>query len=155
MRGRKPKPTHLKVISGNAGKRPLNKDEPQPVGDLVDPPDWMSDEQKASWRYAIEHAPQGLLRRIDQSALVAWVVAEALHREATKELTKTTLLVKAPVTGLPIQNPYLAIINRQSQIMLKAAAELGFTPSSRSRVSNAGAPAKDTNPFLQHGRRGA
>ena len=30
MRGRKPKPTALKVLEGNPGKRPLNKKEPQP-----------------------------------------------------------------------------------------------------------------------------
>ena len=30
MRGRKPKPTRLKVIDGNPGRRPLNKREPVP-----------------------------------------------------------------------------------------------------------------------------
>ena len=30
MRGRKPKPTRLKVINGNPGKRPLNLDGPIP-----------------------------------------------------------------------------------------------------------------------------
>ena len=30
MKGRKPKPTRLKVISGNPGKRPINDSEPDP-----------------------------------------------------------------------------------------------------------------------------
>lgn len=30
MRGRKPKPTHIKAITGNPGKRKLNDDEPLP-----------------------------------------------------------------------------------------------------------------------------
>jgi len=30
MPGRKPKPTMLKLLQGNPGKRPLNEDEPQP-----------------------------------------------------------------------------------------------------------------------------
>ena len=47
MRGRKPVPTRLKVIRGNPGKRALNKNEPQPAGELADPPDWMSESQKA------------------------------------------------------------------------------------------------------------
>ena len=34
-----------------------------------------------------------------------------------------------------MQSPYLPIVNKQAQIMLKSAAELGFTPVSRSRVS--------------------
>jgi phage terminase small subunit len=44
------------------------------------------------------------------------------------------LLTKSPNAGLPLQSPYLAILNKQAQIMLKAGAELGFSPSSRSRV---------------------
>ncbi len=38
MRDRKPKPTYLKLITGNPGGRPLNVDEPEPEGDLRDPP---------------------------------------------------------------------------------------------------------------------
>jgi hypothetical protein len=30
MRGRRPKPTRLKMLTGNPGKRPLNNDEPRP-----------------------------------------------------------------------------------------------------------------------------
>jgi hypothetical protein len=29
MRGRKPKPTHLKLLEGNPGRRPLNTGEPR------------------------------------------------------------------------------------------------------------------------------
>jgi hypothetical protein len=31
MRGRKPVPSHLKVIRGNPGKRTLNQNEPLPI----------------------------------------------------------------------------------------------------------------------------
>ena len=30
MRGRRPNPTRLKLLTGNPGKRPLNPDEPKP-----------------------------------------------------------------------------------------------------------------------------
>nr|PZN76198.1 MAG: phage terminase small subunit P27 family [Pseudomonadota bacterium] len=135
MKGRKPKPTHLKLVAGNPGKRALNRGEPVPEGDLTDPPEWLTPEQKESWRYAIDHAPSGLLKKLDRSALTVWVVAEDLHRQATQAVAKFGLITKSPKQGEPIQNPYLPIVNRQAQIMLKAAAELGFTPSSRSRVT--------------------
>ena len=64
MSSRKPVPTHLKVIRGNPGKRALNRNEPVPVGDLVDAPDWMTDTQKAGWKYAIDNAPLGLLKKL-------------------------------------------------------------------------------------------
>jgi hypothetical protein len=37
IRGRKPTPTHLKIVKGNPGKRALPKDEVQTGGDLVKP----------------------------------------------------------------------------------------------------------------------
>jgi P27 family predicted phage terminase small subunit len=135
MRGAKPKPTHLKIIAGNPGKRPLNKKEPKPEGSLTDPPDWMSNEQKKVWVKAIASAPTGLLKALDESVLVAWVVASDLHREASQKVARSGMVMRSPMKGEPIQNPYLPIINKQAQIMMKAAAEMGFTPSSRSRVS--------------------
>jgi P27 family predicted phage terminase small subunit len=134
MRGRKPVPTYLKVIRGNPGKRGLNKNEPVPDGALADPPEWMAESQKAGWNYAIENAPAGLLKKLDRSVLAAWVVAEDLHRRAAEMIEKFGILTKAPHTGLPIQSPYLPIVNKQAHIMLKAAEQLGFTPAARSRI---------------------
>ena len=134
MRGRKPVPTHLKILRGNPGKRPLNENEPIPDGDLADPLEWMSEGQKAGWNYAIENAPAGLLKKLDRSVLAVWVVAEDLHRRATEMIEKFGILTKAPNTGLPIQSPYLPVVNKQAQIMLKAAEQLGFTPAARSRI---------------------
>jgi len=48
-------------------------------------------------------------------------------------------------TGYPIQSPYLAIANRQAEIMMRVASEFGFTPASRSRIS---APPPDQLPLL-------
>lgn len=146
MTGRRPKPTHLKLIAGNPGKRPLNQDEPIPVGDLVDPPEWMTDSQQAGWRYAIEHAPLGLLKRLDLSVLSVWVVAQDLHRDAAEKVARYGAIIKAPNTGVPIQSPYVAVLNKQASIMMKAAAEMGFTPSSRSRVRTE-KQAQSGNPF--------
>jgi hypothetical protein len=53
-------------------------------------------------------------------------------------------MVKSP-TGYPIQSPYLAIANRQADLMVRVASEFGFTPASRSRIS---APPPDQLPLL-------
>ena len=44
MPGRKPTPTHLKIVKGNPGKRPLNKNEPTFDQDLPEPPSYLSTE---------------------------------------------------------------------------------------------------------------
>src|SRR5262249_37175962 len=126
-------PTHLKLIRGNPGKRPLNKREPQPKGLLSEAPDWLTPDQKAGWDYALTHAPLGLLRKLDRSILAVWVVAESLHAEANQKVRALGLIVKAP-GGAPIQNPFLPIINKQALIMLRAANELGFSPAARTRI---------------------
>lgn len=145
--GRKPKPTGLKLVSGNPGKRPLNKKEPRPRGNLYDPPDWLTESQRKGWEYAIECAPYGLLKRVDRSTLVAWVVAEDLHRQAVEKLNSGAMLIKTP-NGMPVQSPYLSIVNKQAQIMLKAASEMGFTPASRSRVEVDGGDQEEDDEFF-------
>lgn len=146
MRGRKPKPSMLHALHGLPGDRPLPKDEPKPVGDLWEAPDWMSDKQQESWRYAIANAPPGLLKRIDRGVLAVWVAAETVHREAAARQARSPLVITAPVTGTPMQSPFIGVMNRQAQIMLKAASELGFSPVSRPRISVPGLPAIPMNP---------
>lgn len=148
MRGRKPKPTYLKVVAGVPGHRALNADEPQPVGDLHAPPDWLNDAQKAIWREAIGRAPPGMLKLLDESVFQTWVVAKSLHQEATGFVNKWGSVVRVGPNNVPMQSPYLAIINRQAQIMMRAAAELGFSPTARSRVRVQGSTA-NTNRFAE------
>ncbi len=138
MRGRKPKPTLLADLHGRPRKTTPPPAEPKPVGELSDSPDWLTEAQQAGWTYALRHAPPGLLKRLDRGALAVWVVAEDLHRQAAVAQSKTGLLVKTPNADLPMQSPYLPIINRQALIMLKAASELGFTPVSRPRIFASG-----------------
>jgi hypothetical protein len=47
------------------------------------------------------------------------------------------LLVEAPHSGLPIQSPWVAIMNRQTEIARKLAAELALPPAQRSRAAMA------------------
>ena len=135
MRGRKPKPTSLKLISMSHNIRKDSCGEPRPEGELCAPPEDLSEKQKVLWRHAIEHAPRGLLRHLDAQMLAIWVIAADMHHEAMLQVQKYGMVVKSPTQGVPVQSPYLPIINRQAEIMLRAASELGFSPTSRSRIT--------------------
>lgn len=50
QRGRKPKPTAMKVLEGNPGKRQLNSKEPKPVKKAPRCPNWLEDEAKKEWK---------------------------------------------------------------------------------------------------------
>jgi P27 family predicted phage terminase small subunit len=134
MRGRKPVPTVLANLRGNPshGRKP-NPAEPKPVGDLAAAPDHFSDEQRGIWEYALAHAPPGMLKRIDLAPLAAWCIAFDLHRQALVAYNLTSELTVTSPKG-DVMSPYLAIINRQALIMIRASSELGFSPTSRPRV---------------------
>lgn len=134
MRGRKPKPSYLKVLDGNAGRRPLNEDEPQAKAPLTrEPPHWFSEGQREIFLKAVADAPDGLLKDLDESTFVGWCVAYDNFRQASDAVNRYGQFVKGP-GGRPSVNPALAVQNKQNLIMVKLAAEMGFTPSSRSRV---------------------
>ena len=50
MAGRRPKPTHLKLLNGNPGKRAINPNEPKPPAELPAPPDYLSEIAKVEWQ---------------------------------------------------------------------------------------------------------
>lgn len=139
MRGRKPKPTAVHQLEGTTprGRLSVRTDEPVAVGTLTDAPDWLTESQKEGWRFALLHAPAGVLARIDRAMLTLWVVAEDLHRTAVLQVG-SNLIIRSPIKGEPIQNPYLAIVNKQAMIMIRAASELGFSPAARPRFGKGG-----------------
>lgn len=153
--GRRPKPTHLKLLEGtfNVTRDRRRKNQPKPTGALIDPPTWFSAEQQEIWRTGLHDAPRGVLTLIDASVYTVWVVACATHRQAAELLaqagsagllTRTATRAGPPgpngqptrIGGSIMQSPLVGIMNRQAEIMMKAATEMGFTPSSRSRVTS-------------------
>jgi len=135
MRGRKPKPTRLKLITGNPGKRALNMDEPRPDAQVPECPAELSPAARREWdRLVGDLSKLRLLTNLDRAALAAYCGAYALWAEATEAIQKFGAMVKSP-SGYPIQSPYVSIANRQAELMMRIAGEFGFTPASRSRIA--------------------
>jgi P27 family predicted phage terminase small subunit len=135
MRGRRPKPTRLKVLTGNPGKRPLNTNEPRPEAAIPDCPVELGAVAHREWdRLVGELSVLRILTNLDRAALAAYCGAYAMWAEATEAIQKYGTMVKSP-SGYPGQSPYVSIANRQAEIMMRIASEFGFTPASRSRIS--------------------
>jgi P27 family predicted phage terminase small subunit len=132
--GRKPKPTVLKEIDGSKMRR--NPNEPQLSEDIGKPPSWLSKPAQVLWRSLVKRCPSGMLKLVDEPTLATYCEAECLRRKATAALNKPgqKLTVLSPTKREPMQNPLMYVVNKQAQIMMKAAAELGFTPTSRARA---------------------
>lgn len=135
MRGRRPKPTRIKVLTGNPGKRALNINEPRPEPVAPECPPELSSSAQREWdRLVADLSKLNLITSLDRAALATYCGAYALWAEATAAIQKFGTMVKSP-SGYPMQSPYIAIANRQAEIMMRIASEFGFTPASRSRIS--------------------
>jgi len=140
--------------TGNSTRLKTRENEPVVTGELDAPPEWLTAAQKDHWRYAIENAPVGVLGSIDLGILAGYVIAFDHMRTATIAQAKADAENSLPlltVTGQKretkrdgsvleyggniVQSPYVSIINKATLRLAKCAAELGFTPASRPRLS--------------------
>lgn len=136
MSGCKPKPTALKLLQCNPGKRRLNCNEPQAPTDVPHCPRHLTAEAKAEWRrIAPVLASMRVLRADDRAALAAYCQHWARWVQAEQAIAEMggALIVKTP-SGCPIQNSYVGIANTAMDAMRKFLSEFGLTPSSRSRI---------------------
>ena len=119
MRGRKPKPTALKLLDGTRADR-IDHDEPAMPPASIEPPDWLDETAREHWG---ELAPvllsAGLLTASDRQALA--LLCEAFSRFRVD-----------------------AANDKARDLYRRMLVEFGLTPSSRSRVKTTAKPARDT-----------
>jgi len=134
MRGRKPKPSHLKLLDGNPGRRPTNPGEPQPDRAIPTCPAHLCPSAKAEWkRLAQQLHTLGIFTALDRAVLAGYCQAYGRWVEAERKLKETPAILKMP-SGYIQQNPWLTISNKQLELMHKYMSELGLSSVSRSRV---------------------
>ena len=135
MPGPSPKPTKLKILHGNPGKRPLNDREPIPAAGTPECPDWLDAEAKAEWaRIVPELEFMGLLTRIDRCALAAYCQTYSRWATAEQQVAKFGTIVKSPEKQFPMKSPYLTIADQAMDAMRRFLVEFGMTPASRTRI---------------------
>jgi P27 family predicted phage terminase small subunit len=158
-RGRKPTPTHLKLVRGNPGKRPVNQAEPKPQVVLPSPPAELSEDALAEWhRVAAELHRLGILTEVDRAALAAyaqaygrWVQAERAAAKMAEKDTLTGGLMIRTTNGNAVQNPLIGVANKAMADMVRYAAEFGMTPSARSRIQGSDPEADNPQGFAEFG----
>src|SRR5688572_1217339 len=86
--GPAPKPTALRMLNGNASKRPINKNEPKPSAtkNLRSPVKLDKHARKFWNRYAQPLAELGLLSGLDLDLLAMGATWHSIHVRAVKEL---------------------------------------------------------------------
>lgn len=147
-RGRKPKPTAIKKLEGNPGKRRLNESEPQPMSaDIRAPKGKLPPEGRALWRaLAPQLSDLGVLKSTDLPALEVLCLHYAMVRRAWKILDEQGSTVEnlvlvdesdpsAGTITLGVKKHPAAGVFRENAMAFKGfLTEFGLTPSSRVRI---------------------
>ncbi len=152
MRGRKPKPTNLKILEGNPGKRALPKNEPKLGLDSTEPPADLTDPKNAiglaEWK-RIAHilAGAGVLTEGDKTALMAYCLCFQRWIDAEAKVREHGVFQETPNGYLQI-NPYMTVVSRCMEQMKSFMVEFGLTPSSRVRLSGATSTKDKVDPLM-------
>ena len=140
-------PTHLRLLRGNPGKRPI-KPEPEPSvpETLPEPPSFLSVYAVNEWwRVVPELRALGLLTVLDVQPLAAycvayahWIAAEQALAQMAADDPRFNGLMITGSTGSHLANPLVKIARNAAADMLHFAAEFGMTPRARSYLDAAG-----------------
>jgi len=143
MAGPKPKPTNLKLLQSNPGKRRLNFDEFRPLTSIPKCPKHLKGEASREWKRITEElAKYGLVSEVDRNALAMictlwarYVDAEvAIEKAAKADPASQGLFVKTP-NGFSVQSPWVAISNKAMEQYRLYLTEFGLSPASRTKVT--------------------
>tara|TARA_Y100001951_G_scaffold105340_1_gene122087 strand:+ start:42 stop:503 length:462 start_codon:yes stop_codon:yes gene_type:complete len=143
-KGRKPTPSHLKVVRGTDRADRRNNAEPQPSKCRPDAPDTMTDVGREAWDYVVGILDRmGILTEADAMAVELLCEARADWLSARDEITAAGGETYTTEAGLIKAHPAVAMRNDAARRMQSLLAEFGMSPSSRSKVSAKETDGKD------------
>lgn len=149
MAGRRPRPSALRLIEGNPGKRNLAKQlAREPVAEVgATMPAGLSAAARAHWKIvAAQLTDARILTRLDAVALSQYCEVFAQWRDATDKVAEFGASVETGQGGLKL-SPYWAAFIQASGELRRMLIEFGMTPSARARVAAIGKKADDADPF--------
>jgi P27 family predicted phage terminase small subunit len=128
-RGPPPKPTAVKKLEGNPGKRRLPKDEPAPPAEEPSCPSWLTREAREEWaRITPILRSMRLLSSADEVTLAAYCQAAAELQLATRHLDEVGRYHDDSKQAMRAQRDAFARVKSFLQ-------EFGLSPSARARLS--------------------
>lgn len=134
-KGRKPTPSHLKVVRGTNRADRENRNEPTPDRARPSAPEHMSDRGREAWGYVVGILDRmGILTEADALAVELLCEARADWLSARDEIREGGGETYVTEGGLIKAHPAVAMRNDAARRMQSLLAEFGMSPSSRSKV---------------------
>ena len=136
--GRPPKPTALKLVQGNAGKREINKREPKPKTERPKVPAYLSPKAKTAFKNVSDLLEDmGVLTIADGMALEMMCNAYSEWRDLRKVIDKEGSTYKTIGTSgdeVIKARPEVAMAADAWKRIKSMAAEFGLTAASRTKI---------------------
>jgi P27 family predicted phage terminase small subunit len=158
---RRPKPTAIKLLEGNPGKRPLNTEEPKPTTGIPEMPKELRPTARREWgRITLDLDALGVLSVVDGKALAMYCDAYADWEEAQRDCVRNGLVIETPVFNkngdlagyVKKENPSFNVKCKAIKTMKAFLIEFGLTPASRAKLKiekpkpEDGLPPRDMTP---------
>lgn len=154
MAAPKPKPTALKLLSGNPGKRKLPENEPKPKVVAPRPPTSLSSESKKVWRKLVKPlAAVGIMTELDIMMLAALCDIEVRYQLAQDQISGSDQCTQMTPNGMEIQSVWIGIANKCLDQKIKILTEFGMSPSSRTKIQVATPDELDPLEDIRRGRK--
>ena len=143
-KGRKPTPSHLKVVRGTDRADRRNDAEPKLDRSRPSAPETMSDRGREAWGYVVGILDRmGIMTEADAMAVELLCEARSDWLSARDEIAASGGETYTTEAGLIKAHPAVAMRNDAARRMQSLLAEFGMSPSSRSKVAAKGEDDKD------------
>lgn len=128
MRGPKPKSPRLRILNGNASKRPVASDI-EPASIPAKPKEFSPDASREWDRITAELAERGRVTQLNLADLAAYCIAYARMLKAERNLKRQGEILKGARNGGSYQNPWLAVAKRAAEQVAKFGSRLRLESS--------------------------
>lgn len=155
MAGRRPKPTALKELAGNPGKRPLNDAEPRPEIGEPERPKGLDKPARRAWRIIVPKLlAMGVLTKADGQALASYCDCVMLIERSRRDIKTFGIFTTNALTGERKKSPAVQILLEATAKKKSIEVEFGLTPASRSKLkmtANGDAQEDEADAFFTNG----
>jgi P27 family predicted phage terminase small subunit len=140
-RGRRPKPTQLKLLEGNPGRREVNLDEPVSDMPAIKPSVVAMDEiASLEWDRVTAAMPPGIYTANDAPTLTTYALAWSMLVKSQKDIDENGVTFTCYLTNKKTGEIYLSEIKTNpalrawkaaTETILKCGEKLGLNPAAR------------------------
>lgn len=157
-RGPRPEPTVLKIAKGNPGKRRLNRAEPTPPADAIQPPVWLAGASLEKWHDVVPKlVSMGVMTNADIDTLARYCT---MYEQFLKYLGEVrqgndVLVIRDEAGKVKYMQstPAATMLTKLAASMLRIEQEFGLTPSARTGIATTQSKQQDDLEafFTKHG----